>query len=103
MAYSHFGTRRGTGSQVALTLTGAAVGLGFAPLLPLPCGLCARPRRPDEARKRLEADKGRLDATQKRSKELQADLDKIAAERQRINARLLETGKLIHQSEAQLS
>ena len=28
---------------------------------------------------------------------------RIAAERQRINARLLETGKLIHQSEAQLS
>jgi septal ring factor EnvC (AmiA/AmiB activator) len=57
----------------------------------------------DEARKRLEADKRNLDAKQKRSKELQTDLDKIAAERQRINARLLETGKLIHSSEAQLS
>ena len=58
---------------------------------------------PDEARKRLEADKSRLDATQKRSKEIKADLDKIAAERQRINARLVETGKLIHQSEGQLN
>ena len=57
---------------------------------------------PEEARKRLEADKGRLDATQKRSKELKADLDKLAAERERINARLVETGKLIQQSEAQL-
>lgn len=58
---------------------------------------------PDEVRKRLEADKGRLDTTQKRSKDLKSDLDRIAAERQRINARLIETGKLIHQSEAQLN
>ena len=40
---------------------------------------------------------------ERRSKELQADLDKIAAERQRINARLVETAKLIQQSEAQLN
>ena len=33
---------------------------------------------PEETRKRLEADKSRLDATQKRSKEIKADLDKIA-------------------------
>ena len=39
----------------------------------------------------------------RRSKELQKDLDKIAAERQRINARLVETAKLIQQSEAQLN
>ena len=57
----------------------------------------------EDARKRLEAYKARLEATLKRSKELQADLDKIAAERQRINARLEETGKLIQLSEAQLS
>jgi septal ring factor EnvC (AmiA/AmiB activator) len=58
---------------------------------------------PDEVRKRLEGDRGRLEATEKRSKELQKDLDKIAAERQRINARLVETAKLIQQSEAQLN
>ena len=38
-----------------------------------------------------------------RGKELQSDLDKIAAERERINARLVETAKLIQQSEGQLS
>jgi septal ring factor EnvC (AmiA/AmiB activator) len=57
---------------------------------------------PEEARKQLEAKRSRLESTQRRSKELQSDLDSIAAERERINARLLETGKLIHQSEAQL-
>jgi septal ring factor EnvC (AmiA/AmiB activator) len=58
---------------------------------------------PEEARKRLESDRGRLEATERRSKELQKDLEKIAAERQRINARLVETAKLIQQSEAQLN
>ena len=58
---------------------------------------------PDEARKRLETSRGRLEASERRSKELQKDLDKIAAERQRINARLVETAKLIQQSEALLN
>ena len=53
----------------------------------------ARQLAPDEARKRLESDRGRLEATQRRSKELQTDLEKIAAERQRINARLVETAQ----------
>lgn len=57
----------------------------------------------EDVRKRLETDRGRLDASQRRSKELQVELDKIAAERERINARLIETGKLIQLSEAQLS
>jgi septal ring factor EnvC (AmiA/AmiB activator) len=57
----------------------------------------------DEARKRLERDRDKLEATQRRSKELQGDLDKIQAERERINARLLETAKLIQHSEGQLT
>jgi len=57
----------------------------------------------DDARKRLEADRLRLEATQRRTKELQADMAAIAAERERINQRLVETAKLIQQSEAQLS
>ena len=40
----------------------------------------------DEARKRLESDRSRLEATERRSKDLQADLNKIASERERINA-----------------
>ena len=57
----------------------------------------------DEARKRLESDRSRLEATERRSKDLQADLNKIASERERINARLVETAKLVQQSEGQLS
>jgi septal ring factor EnvC (AmiA/AmiB activator) len=57
----------------------------------------------EEARKRLENDRARLEAAERRSKDLKADLDKIAAERERINGRLVETAKLVQQSEAQLS
>jgi GYF domain 2 len=57
----------------------------------------------EDARRRLEADKARLEATQKRAKELKADYDKLAAERERNNARLTEMGKLIQQAEARLS
>ena len=58
---------------------------------------------PDDARKRRESESTLLEATQKRSKEVQAERDKTAADGARINARLLETGKLIHLSEAKLS
>jgi len=74
------------------------------PLLLLPLIAVAQSNlSQDEARKRLESDRARLEATDRRSKDLQADLDKIAAERQRINGRLVETAKLVQQSEAQLS
>jgi septal ring factor EnvC (AmiA/AmiB activator) len=80
----------------------AAAALLAAPLLALAQGT-GTPPSAEEARKRLEKEKGRLDAGEKRSRELQADLDKLAAERERINARLVETGRLIQQSESQLS
>jgi septal ring factor EnvC (AmiA/AmiB activator) len=57
---------------------------------------------PEETRRRLETDRGRLDATERRSKEIQADLDKLNEERERISARLVETGKQIQQSEVKL-
>ena len=57
----------------------------------------------DEAKKKLEADRSKLEQTQKMRKDIQTDVDKLAAERERVNARLVETGKLIAQSEAQLT
>jgi septal ring factor EnvC (AmiA/AmiB activator) len=58
---------------------------------------------PDEARKRLESERGRLEVKERRTKDLQADVDKINVERERINARLVETAKLVQQSEGQLN
>ena len=59
--------------------------------------------KPDEARKRLESGRSELQAKQRLDKELQTEVDKIAAERERINARLVETAKLVQQSEGQLN
>jgi septal ring factor EnvC (AmiA/AmiB activator) len=81
------------GACVAVAGAAAAVGLAAAQ------GTVS----PDEARKKLDADKGRLEASQRRSKELQADMDKLSAERQRINERLVDTARLIQQSEGQLN
>jgi septal ring factor EnvC (AmiA/AmiB activator) len=58
---------------------------------------------PDEARKRLEAERSRQQTLQRREKELRSERDRMAAERERINARLVETAKLIQRSEAQLT
>jgi septal ring factor EnvC (AmiA/AmiB activator) len=71
--------------------------LGLLPALAL-----AQDQPGDDVRRRLEAERGRYDATEKRSKEIQADLDKLNSERERINARLVETGKLIQLSEGKL-
>jgi septal ring factor EnvC (AmiA/AmiB activator) len=90
--------------DVAHALQTLMLGWLFAVLVAaMPQAAAAQALGPDEARKRLEADRGRLEANKRRSKELQSDLDKIAAERERINARLVETAKLIQQSEGQLS
>jgi septal ring factor EnvC (AmiA/AmiB activator) len=90
--------------DVAHVLQTLVQGWLFAALvLALPHTGWAQGLPPEEARKRLEADKTRLEANKRRSKELQTDLEKIAAERERINARLVETAKLIQQSEGQLS
>jgi septal ring factor EnvC (AmiA/AmiB activator) len=57
----------------------------------------------EEARKRRDAERSKLESTQRRSKELQSDLETIAVERERINAQLIDTGRGIQQSEAQLT
>jgi len=71
--------------------------------LPVLAWAQSTPSAKEAARERLEADKSRLEATEKRSKELQAAAEKNEQEMKRISARLIETGKLIQSSEAQLS
>ncbi len=81
----------------------AAVCIAAFPLL---AGAQGSPK-PDEARKRLEADRIQKEAEkvakERSEKALQSEVDKIAAERERINARLVETAKLVQQSEGQLN
>jgi septal ring factor EnvC (AmiA/AmiB activator) len=81
----------------------AAVAFSWAALP----ALAQRTPSAEETRKKIEAEieaeKGKQDAGEKRARTLKADLEKIEAERKRVNDRLIETGKRIQQSEAELS
>jgi septal ring factor EnvC (AmiA/AmiB activator) len=88
-----------TRSNASGAIAGALVLIALAALSALAQGSPSA----EDARKRRETDRGKLESTQRRSKELQSDLEQIAAERERINARLVETGRQIQQSEAQLT
>lgn len=58
---------------------------------------------PDEARHKLEMRRNELDAAQARAKFLQGDLAEIKQEREKLNAKLLETASLIQRGEARLT
>jgi murein hydrolase activator len=58
---------------------------------------------PEEARNQRDANSFQLNEMQRRSKELQSDVTRLRDERAQMNTRLIETGDLIKQSEAQLT
>ncbi len=57
----------------------------------------------DEAKKKLERQRKELESVSKRTKSLETDVGALAAERERLNAKLLETADLIKKSEGQLT
>lgn len=81
---------RAAGLALALALTAASQSAAQAPSV-------------SETREKLDARRGELEKVQARAKWLAEDADEINAERERINARLLETAALIQRSEGQLT
>ncbi|MFN0218813.1 MAG: peptidoglycan DD-metalloendopeptidase family protein [Hyphomicrobium sp.] len=61
------------------------------------------PNDPDAARSALESQKTELDATHNKAQALQSNVADLDTERERLNARLLETAALTQRSEAQLT
>ncbi|MCB1522140.1 MAG: peptidoglycan DD-metalloendopeptidase family protein [Hyphomicrobiaceae bacterium] len=59
--------------------------------------------KPDLIRQKLESQQGALDTARSRETTLSRDVAEIDAERERLNARLLETAALIQKSEAKMS
>jgi septal ring factor EnvC (AmiA/AmiB activator) len=57
----------------------------------------------DDARRKLEASRQQLDEKQKRELGIEADLGQIKSERERLNASLIETARLIQKGEGQMS
>lgn len=80
-------------------LAGVAL-LATAPALP---ARAQTPAKPDEVKKTLESKRDELEKVQKRTQALQSDVEGLAAERERLNSRLVETADLIKKSEAQLT
>lgn len=61
------------------------------------------PANSDDAKKKLESKRNELEDVEKKTKSLQSDVEGLAAERERLNTRLVETADLIKKSEAQLT
>lgn len=61
------------------------------------------PKTPEEAKKKLESQREALESVKKRTKTLEGDVSALAADRKRLNAELIETGKLIKKSEGELT
>jgi septal ring factor EnvC (AmiA/AmiB activator) len=80
-------------------LAGVAL-LAVAPSLPT---RAQTPSKPDDVKKTLESKRDELEKVQKRTQALQTDVEGLAAERERLNSRLVETADLIKKSEAQLT
>jgi septal ring factor EnvC (AmiA/AmiB activator) len=93
--------KKRSGSVVAaITAAGVAVALA----MPLAVGALAQtPTSPEEAKKKLERQRRDLESVAKRAKTLEGDVSTLAAERERLNAKLVETAGLIKKSEGQLT
>ncbi|MDH4983318.1 peptidoglycan DD-metalloendopeptidase family protein [Hyphomicrobium sp. D-2] len=63
----------------------------------------SKPASAEEAKSRLEHKQQELQNAQQRAKSLEGDVDGLAAERERLNTQLVDTAKIIKDSEGQLT
>lgn len=90
--------------RIALSGLVVTAAMGVAALSPAIAPVRAQTaQNPDDAKKKLESQRNELENVQKRAKSLETDVTDLAAERERLNSRLLETADLIKKSEAQLT
>jgi len=95
--------------MTALFLSAAQIAVALALLTTTPAASAQEakaivaPADVKEAEKKLESRRNELESTEIRGRELQKAVASIAAEREQINARLLETAALVQKSEAQLT
>ena len=81
-----------------------APGVGWATVMLLAgSALAETATSTEEAKKKLESRRIELENAQSRTKALETDVDAIAAEREKLNKRLVETADLIKKSEGQLT
>jgi murein hydrolase activator len=97
------GTSRNSLSRPVVAAT-LATGLALTLALPMTQEVRAQaPKTADEAKKTLEKRRQELDSVSKRTATLETDVGMLAAERERLNSKLVETADLIKRSEGQLT
>jgi septal ring factor EnvC (AmiA/AmiB activator) len=84
-------------------VAGAFAGVALLAGVPTAPALAQDPAKTDDAKKKLESKRNELQDVQKRTQALEGDVQGLAAERERLNSRLVETADLIKKSEAQLT
>jgi murein hydrolase activator len=77
--------------------------LGAALLILAPLHATAAEPTPEDVKLKLDLQRSQLEATEKRAKFIQSDLAEIKQERERLNAKLVETATLIQKSEGRLT
>jgi septal ring factor EnvC (AmiA/AmiB activator) len=82
---------------------GALAGLALLAFVPAARVAAQTPTTADEAKKKLESKRNELQDVEQKTKTLQTDVQDLAAERERLNSRLVETADLVKKSEAQLT
>ena len=92
-------TRSGTPTpwRLAAPALLGLIALGLA--LPLPLSAQSK----DEAQRKLERSRQDLDERKQREQGITSDLGQLKAERERLNASLVETARLIQKGEAQMT
>ncbi len=83
-------------------LAGAVAGAVLGAACPFPA-LAQAPATSEDAKRRLETKQTELEDVKRRTQSLEGNVKELAAERERLNSRLVETAGLIKQSEAQLT
>ena len=79
---------------------------GLAACFAVACAIGCLPasaQAPDDARRKLDANKKVLDETRQRELDLQRDVGSLEAERAKVNRNLIDTAKAIQRAESQLT
>ena len=82
---------------------GALAGIAAVTLVTAGDIAAQSPAASEDAKKKLETKRNELQDVEQKTKTLQSDVEGLAAERERLNSRLVETADLIKKSEAQLT
>lgn len=89
-------TLTGTAWNAAALMLLGAIGVGA-------CTSAALAQSKDDAQRKLEKSRQELDERQRRERGISNDLGQLKAERERLNASLVETARLIQKGEAQMT